>query len=276
MTIHSWLDQHVTLLSAAGNATARLDCLVLLEDCLNKNRAQILAHPDLLLSVEQTNWLNKRIVRRSEHEPLAYIRGHTEFYGRTFLVDKHVLVPRPETEAMIDLTKKLLHNNLSISKTRPWKVADIGTGSGCIGITVALELPDAHVDLYDIDEAALAAARKNAAKHHVKISLFESDLLQNLSANYDVLLANLPYVPDGGLENIDASFEPEQALFAGVDGLDLYRKFWRQLKNMHLKPSYVLTESRPSSQQAALNDLAQAAGYKLLTSDQFIQIFGLI
>jgi release factor glutamine methyltransferase len=265
MCAETWVKEATCALKQAGISTARLDCLVLLEDCLNKNRAQILAYPDLEMTSEQLYWLDSRIKRRATHEPLAYIRGRAEFYGRTFFVDKHVLIPRPETEAMVEALKKL-------PDAQTMRVADIGSGSGCIGITAALELPKTEVALYDIDPATLAVAKKNATSLNAKVGLHRSDLLQDLVTSYDVLLANLPYVPDGKLENIDASFEPALALFAGSDGLDLYRKFWNQVKKLQRQPRYILTESRPQ-QQTMQQNFAHAAGYRLSATDSFIQTF---
>ena len=105
MHVGDWLKTATQKLQQAGIATARLDCLVLLEDYLNTNRTQLLAHLERELTVEQIKWLSLRLVRRAKHEPLAYIRSKTEFYGREFIVNKHVLEPRPESETMIDLLK---------------------------------------------------------------------------------------------------------------------------------------------------------------------------
>jgi release factor glutamine methyltransferase len=267
MTVNEYLRAATAKLKSADIETARLDSLILLEDCLNTNRAHLLAWPEEELTSTQIKWLDRRIKRRSSHEPLAYIRHTCEFYGRPFYVNNHVLVPRPETEPIIDLVRK-------ISLGHTLRIADIGTGSGCIGITTSLEIKNVQVDLYDIDLGALTVAKKNARTYqNTGITFYHENLLQNLAENYDVIIANLPYVPDGKPENIDVYFEPSLALFAGNDGLDLYREFWSQLQNMDAKPHYVLTESRPQHQHTVLASLASTAGYKLLTTDNFIQEF---
>lgn len=268
MTIDNWLRSATKKLADSQILTARLDSLVLLEDCLSIDRAHILARPEQILSAEHIKWLDERLERRAKHEPLAYIREKCEFYGRTFFVDEHVLVPRPETEPIIDFMKKL-------PAPGSIRVADIGSGSGCIGITVALELPNAIVDLYDIDSSTFNVSKHNAEAYKADVSFHTGNLLQDLVENYDVIIANLPYVPDGKPENVDVYFEPSHALFAGNDGLDLYREFWRQLHNLQHKPQYILTESRPKYQQPTLVELAMTAGYKLASTDDFIQEFEL-
>jgi release factor glutamine methyltransferase len=247
----------------AGIATARLDCLILLEDVTGRNRAHLLAHPELPLTVEQIGMLHTYLQLRTHHIPLAYIRGKGYFYGREFIVNEHVLVPRPETEAMIDLLKTVpLH--------KP-HVADIGTGSGCIGITAALELPDAKVQLYDIDPLAVMVARQNAVVLRANVTASQADMLNGI-ADIDIILANLPYVPEKYPINDAATHEPPTALFAGEDGLDDYRSLWKQLQTRTDKPSYVIVESLPVQHQR-LAALAKPAGFTQRAVDGFIQLF---
>jgi release factor glutamine methyltransferase len=267
MNIEEWLKTAAANLADCNIPTARLDCLVLLEDCLNTNRAQLLAHPELALTNEQIKRLGEQLERRCRHEPLAYIRGFCEFYGREFYVDKRTLIPRPETESVIDFVKSLPQKTIL-------RVADIGSGSGCIGITIALELPHSKVDLYDIDQSTFEVSASNANKYDAIVELRVSSLLQDVNDRYDVIVANLPYVPDGKLENLDAHFEPPLALFAGKDGLDLYRKFWDQLNRLEHKPSFVIIESMPG-QHETLSLLASRTGYKLASTNGLVQKFEL-
>jgi release factor glutamine methyltransferase len=264
MPIADFLRQATQQLQNAGITTARLDCLVLLEDVTSRDRAQLLAHADDVLTAAQITKLNTYITQRLQHEPLAYIRGHAMFYGRTFAVDEHVLVPRPETEIMVELLKKYE------LPAKP-RLADIGTGSGCIGITAALEIPNATTSLYDIDPAALKIAASNAATHHVTVHCQQSDLLQQVEP-CDIVLANLPYVPEHFPINKAAGFEPKLALFAGADGLDDYKRFWQQAANLKPKPHYILTEAMPF-QHHHLAQLARGAGYALVEKQDFIQVF---
>lgn len=268
MEIGTWLQESTRKLLTVGIATARLDCLVLLEDILNNNRTHLLAYPENVLSPEQIVELDSYIVRRAGHEPLAYIRGRSEFYGRTFLVNKHVLEPRPESETMIEMLKVVAATTLPTQL----RIVDIGAGSGALGITAKLELPAAHVDLIEIDRTAVTVTKKNINMLSKSMNVFQNDLLTNITAKYDVVLANLPYVPDGFHINSAAEAEPHIAIFGGPDGLDVYRRLFSQIAELRNKPSYILTEALPP-QHEQLAAIAQEAGMQLSKTDDFIQQF---
>lgn len=264
MKVKDWLLKATKRLEDSGIGTARLDALVLLEDATNKSRASLLANPDFEIPTTQLKKMEKQLDQREGHIPLAQIRGKTEFYGREFIITSAVLEPRPESETMIDQMKKL---NL------PGRViiADIGTGSGALGITAAFEIPDSVIILSDIDKETLVVAQKNLTKHRVKAQIFNTDLLDNLPG-CDVVLANLPYVPDNYEINQAALNEPKIAIFGGEDGLDLYRRLFVQISERARKPTYVLTESLPF-QHKKLAEIANKSGYKQLSAEDFIQIF---
>jgi release factor glutamine methyltransferase len=155
------------------------------------------------------------------------------------------------------------------------KMADVGAGSGALGITAKLEFPrgrEVAVDLLEIDPEAMKVARINVEKHTTNISVIRSDLLESSGKDYDVLLCNLPYVPDGFTVNKAALREPHLAIFGGPDGLDLYRRLFLQAGGLEKQPLYILTESMPP-QHDALRDIAKAAGYLLERRDDFIQVF---
>jgi release factor glutamine methyltransferase len=263
-----WLANATSLLLKAGVSTARLDCLVLLEDCLNKNRAQLLAHPELPLTSAQLAVLDAQIERRAHHVPLAYLRGKTEFYGRDFIINEDVLEPRPESETMIDLFLQLFKSQ----RTPDLKVLDIGTGSGALGITAALEAGLKTVSLSDIDAKALAVAKQNAKALNQSAQLFQNDLFYFNNADFDVLLCNLPYVPDSFQINTAALHEPRLAIFGGPDGLDLYRTLFAQAEAATQKPRHILTESMPP-QHEELTAIAIAHGYRIQVEADFIQLF---
>jgi release factor glutamine methyltransferase len=263
-TTAEWLSKGGKILSAAGIATARLDCLVLLEDALWVDRAAILAHPEHTISQAKLAKLNKQITQRRMHVPLAYIRGKAPFFGREFALNSRVLVPRPETETMIEMLKKL-------PLPAPPRLADIGTGTGCIGITAALEIPRVKVGLYDIDPAALRVARRNAKALQTTVLCRKSDLLEKTDPA-DVVVANLPYVPERYAINRAAEHEPKHAIFGGKDGLNLYRRLWEQIAERAEKPLFVLTEALPPQHQD-LAALAKTAGYHLFAAEDFIQVF---
>lgn len=283
MTIEEWLSRAVARLEEAGIGTARLDALVLAEDATGKDRAYLLAHPELLVRGSTSHKLNEQIERRIKHEPLAYIRGRTEFYGREFIVDRRVLEPRPESETMIEILCHLdrsgkISTRFLDSARNDIVIADIGTGSGALAITAKLEIPDAKVSAVDIDPDCLAVAKKNAKKHSVDIDFHKGNLLgplQDPSSKISVLLCNLPYVPDNYQINQAAGNEPGIAIFGGPDGLGLYRKLFLQIaKNLQFKRSikYILTESLPF-QHEELIKIAWGYGYKQTAGEDFIQLF---
>jgi len=264
ITVLEWLESSARTLGQANIETPRLDSLILLEDCLKLNRANILAHSERTLTTTQLKRLNIALNRRLNHEPLAYIRGVSEFYGRRFFVSKSVLIPRPESETVIS-------ELLSLSLPKHPIIADIGTGSGVLGITAALELPYAKVDLYDVSQRALKVAQRNSDFYNLKLNTIRSDLLIGLKRKADVLLVNLPYVPLSYPVNSATKYEPRLSLYAGKDGLDSYRRFWRQLADIKASP-LVLTECLPF-QHDLQKQLAAKVGFSQIASNDFIQAF---
>ena len=268
MTIENWLKQAQKKLESAGIGTARLDALVLAEDATGHDRAYLLAHPNISVKDPIFHKLEAQIERRMKHEPLAYIRGKTEFYGREFMVDERVLEPRPESETIIDLLKSV--------KDRIFQVVDVGTGSGALAVTAKLELPKAEVIAIDLDSKCIQVAKQNAKKHQVDIEFMRGSLLEPftaLSPEPLTLLCNLPYVPDNFTINPAAMREPKIAIFGGPDGLDLYRQLFKQIKDLKLQVKYILTESMPP-QHSQLEEIAEKNGYKQIKEDDFIQVFG--
>lgn len=265
MRFVDWLQQAEKLLTDSGIGTARLDALVLAEDVIGIDRAMLIAEPDTEITPAQNKKLKNLLKRRSTHEPLAYIRGKNEFYGREFLITPDVLEPRPESETMIDELKKL--PNLGAQPI----IGDIGTGSGALGITAKLELPEAQVELIDIDAKALQIAKMNVDKFTLPVKVIKSNLLAQTTQKYDVLLCNLPYVPDDFKINTAASHEPRLAIFGGPDGLDLYRQLLDQIKIGSNRPLYLLFEALPL-QHSNLETLAQSVGYTATKKNDFILV----
>jgi release factor glutamine methyltransferase len=262
--IKAFLEYAIKKLDASDVPTAHLDSLVLFEEITNKDRAWLLAHPEFELKKSEIKKLESQIARRAKHEPLAYIRGKSDFYGHEFIVSPATLQPRPETETMIDLFRQL-----EGVKT----VADIGTGSGCIAISVKLEDPVLEVFATEINQDALIIAKKNAKKLNTEVNFSEGNLLEPiLNEKIDVVLANLPYVPSSHTINKAAMQEPKIAIFGGEDGLDLYREMFTQINILKTKPRYILTESLPF-QQEKLTKIASENDYSLQKSDDFIQLF---
>lgn len=269
------LEKMASILGDAGIGTARLDTLVLLEDATGKDRAYLLAHPETTIQGGTLEVLEKQIKQRKKHIPLAQIRGKTEFYGREFIINEHVLEPRPESETMIELLKQLINSKQLTADSL--QIADMGTGSGALGITAKLEIPEAEVILTDVDPACLKIARQNAKKYKVNAKVLCGNLLEPLltvDCQLSAVLANLPYVPDAYEINRAALNEPKIAIFGGKDGLDLYRKLFLQIaKNLQfISIKYVFTESLPF-QHKKLTKIAQKAGYSQVDEEDFIQVF---
>jgi len=289
MTTNRWLASATKFLNDNSIATARLDALVLLEDVTGHDRAYLLAFPETILTTAKQAKLKKLLSRRAKHEPLAYVRGHTEFYGREFVITPAVLEPRPESETMIELLKEVARNlneepklgvhdkqsrKTGLKRPHAWRIADVGAGSGALGITAKVELPEAEIDLLELDPGALKVAQTNVDKFTLSISVLKTDLLRGSALNYDILLCNLPYVPDDYQINRAAGQEPKIAIFGGPDGLDIYRQLFDQLKIVVNLPLYILTEALPP-QHDTLNAIAESHGYHLTKTDDFIQVFAL-
>lgn len=267
MNVQHFTNFAVQQLNLVGVETARLDALVLLEDVIGKDRTHLLAHPELELTTEQEKLLDSLLNRRLQHEPLAYIRGRAEFYGREFVMNEHVLVPRPESEDMIDLLKEYGDTPTII---------DVGTGSGALAVTAALEKPNTEIIGIDIDPQCLAVAKSNAKELKANISFLESDLLRRedfeMYTSPIFVLANLPYVPDNYAINDAAKHEPGLALFGGKDGLDLYRVLFDQLSEYEDTEIIVFTESL-ESQHTALAGIAFDKGFVAGKKSGLIQTF---
>ncbi len=244
-TVRDALTRGRRMLIQAGQDSERLDTQVLLEHVLGIDRAILYTHPERELMAEQEQQFLKLIERRMQGEPIAYMLGHEEFYGLDFLVDKRVLIPRPETEMLVETALRLVRTRLA-TKQAPL-VADIGTGSGAIPITLAVEEPRLpYLYAIDISTDALAVAQQNCQRHHVeqRVHLVHGDLLLPLPEPVDMLIANLPYV---GTDEVDVmtrdvlDYEPHQALFSGPKGLDLLQRFFEQVCTLEkLKPHGVM------------------------------------
>ena len=263
MTVGEWLAQATKQLQDIGITSARLDAQLLLCDKLNQNKAWLLAHPEYKLA--STTDINKKLSRRLQREPLAYIRCKQEFYGRSFTVAPATLIPRPETEEII--------TRLSHLQPQPnHKLLDIGTGSGAIAITAKLEFPQLELYATDTSTAALQTAQQNAQNLSAKITFYQQDLLTNETHSpYTYIIANLPYVSPDWQRSPETNHEPASALFAEEDGLALIHQLITQAPT-HLEPQgYLLLEADPRQHKAIITH-AQKHGFKTINQAGFILV----
>lgn len=220
--------------------TAALDAQLLLAQVTGRGRAWLLAHGEAPLTSAQTRRFGDLVARRNAGEPLAYLRRRQAFYRLDFHVSPAVLIPRPESEQLLELA--LDHAPPDFSGT----LVDVGTGSGALGISFAAARPRARVILTDLCPAALAVARINAARHGVKPVFRQGDLLQPLPARgqkVDIIMANLPYVRRGDLPQLAVSrYEPQVAMDGGGDGMDLIRLLLRDLPRVCAPGALALLE----------------------------------
>lgn len=240
-----------------------LEGQVLLAHVMGRSRSWLLAHPEVSLTPEQEQALETVVRQREAGVPLPYILGHWEFFGLDFNVSPEVLIPRPETELLIETA-------LAWARTHPplgpcYRFIDIGTGSGIIPVTLAVHVPSAEITAIDISPAALAVARQNAEKHGVegRIRFIKADLLEYSIFNnsntriFDVLTANLPYIPTETLKTLEIfGKEPTLALDGGPDGLQLIRRLLDDITARTVSARLILLEIE-NRQGAAVEALAR-------------------
>jgi release factor glutamine methyltransferase len=239
-------------LRTAGSDTASLDAEVLLSQVLGVERAALLAHPERVLAPEEAFTFEQAVRRRQRGEPVAYVVGRKEFFGLDLHVDRRVLIPRPETETLVE--RALTH--LPGDGTGR-VVADVGTGSGAIAVALAQAKPGATVYATDTSPDALNVARENGRRlvGEGRITFVDGALLGSVPERVDVLCANLPYIPTGDLPSLTVSvraYEPWSALDGGPDGLDVYRALVAQLPEGLTANGVVIMECDPAQAEALL------------------------
>ncbi len=257
MTVGRALANGIEVLCASDSA--RADALLLLARALGCRREWILAHDDAPMTGSAAQRFLELCAVRSEGRPIAYVLGEAGFYGRTFAIDDRVLVPRPETECLVDAALRFLKRS---GRSSP-ALLDVGCGSGAIACTLAAEIPDAAVLGTDDSQAAVEVAAENARRLDVASRCaFECGDLAAPAAGrrFDVVLANLPYVPTSRVERKPhpLGFEPRRALDGGRDGLDVYRRFLPAAPAL-LEPGGLLLLEAAPPQMDGLLDLVGAA-----------------
>jgi release factor glutamine methyltransferase len=271
MNLKEIFKQSIIVLEKAGIETAGLDAQVLICQILKKDKVFILTHPEYKLRLTELIKIKRNIKRRSKNEPVAYITGHKEFFGYNFLVNRNVLIPRPESEELVILALKDIEDRLSIIGRKNTSfdnrhsiidILDLGTGTGCLIISLANELKkkfEVSTKMFflhasEISRKSLNMAKKNAEKHGIKkeINFHQSDLFENqkIPEKLDLIIANLPYVPINQGKNLKAKrdaidFEPKPAIFANNNGTAVIKKFLKEAKSKVNKNGLILIELDP-------------------------------
>jgi release factor glutamine methyltransferase len=230
------------ILQRAGNKNPAKDAELLLFHATGLSRTDLITQPERQLTAAESTKYRELIARRERSEPIQYITGEREFYGLRLVVTPDVLIPRPETEHLVEAALERIPPNA------PFRIADVGTGSGAIAIALAVARPSAKITAVDISPAALEVAKQNASAHQVveRIEFVAANLLDGFeSSNFDMVVSNPPYIASGERETLDAEvreFEPAMALFAGPTGLEIYERLVPQAAHALRPGGWLLLE----------------------------------
>lgn len=260
MTVREALNEATSSFEAVGIPSARLDAEVLLSFCFKRDRLDFFKNPEMQITGAQHAGFKNLIARRIKWEPVAYITGRKEFWSFTLEVNKDVLIPRPDTEILVE-------EALSIGRKFAYpemKIVDIGTGSGAIALALAKELPQAQIVATDISPAALAIARKNALNLGLKdkIDFNQSDLFDSIDDFFDIIVCNPPYISAQDYEKLPSgvkAFEPREALLAGESGTEFYEKLVYQAINNFKENGWLLLEIG-AKQEASVRKIMEDSG----------------
>ena len=255
-----WTTEHFTNKGFEG---ARLDAEILLAEALQCQRIQLYTQFEDIPEGERLAMFRDWVKRRAKGEPVAYLVGHKEFYSLRFEVNANVLIPRPETEHIV---VKVV--DLAAQFARPCSIVDVGTGSGCIAITLAKQISDCELVATDISGDALDVARGNAARHEVqeRVEFLQGDLLEAVPADrqFDLVVSNPPYIGTSEVGTVDESvhkFEPEVALFSGEKGTDAIERLVEQSKTRLKSGGYLVFETSPIIFDACLEIVNQSGAF---------------
>ena len=226
---------------------------ILLAELLDKNPLELLNYLDLEVDEEKANLYKEEVLALEQGKPLQYVMGKVNFYGNTFEINENVLIPRFETEELVETAIDYINRYF----TYPVDIADLGCGSGVIGLTLEKKVSTFSVDLIDISKKALEVTHKNCAKLYSRANVIENDFLEGMDRKYDVIVSNPPYIKTGEkIEKIVEENEPHIALYAGEDGLDCYRKILKDIKN-HIKDRCLIAFEIGCDQAEAIKELVK-------------------
>ncbi len=232
MQLRDALTSAIAELTAASAPSPRMNAELLLMFTLSCDRAYLYAHPERMLTEDEAARYEDAIGQRASGVPAQYITGHQEFWGMDLIVSPAVLIPRPETEHVIETVLELAH---ATPASVPLRLVDVGTGSGCIALALATEMPQAEIYATDISPEALEVARANAARHQLeaRVQFRRTDLLHGLDGGFDFVVSNPPYVGDSEEDKVQLEvrkFEPRCAVFAGPTGREIFDRLIPQAR----------------------------------------------
>ena len=226
---------------------------ILLAELLNKNPLELLTCLEEKVPEDKVETYKKEVLALEEGKPLQYVIGNVNFYGNKFYINENVLIPRFETEELVEYTTEYIKKFF----TEPVDIIDLGCGSGVIGLTLEQKVSTNSVDLIDISEKALEVTKINKEKLNSKANLIQSDMFENITKKYDVIISNPPYIKTTEeIEDIVLNNEPHLALFAGEDGLDCYKKIINNLSN-HMKDRCLIAFEIGMTQAQDITNRAQ-------------------
>jgi release factor glutamine methyltransferase len=263
VSISSAIKEAAKELRLAGVNDSRLEAALLLGHTIGCDRTFLIAHDNEVLTAEHSRSFSAFVARRAAGEPLQYITGHQEFFKLDFKVTPDVLIPRPETELIVEAALDLFSINAEFN------FADVGTGSGCLAISILHERSRSHATAIDQSEPALRVATENGERHHVidRLRLVRSDLFRGLAKNdlFDLIVSNPPYVPDGELNGLqrEVQREPRSALAGGADGLDVIRRLVDEA-HRHLRHGGYLIFEFGINQEAAISEFPDRTVWELI------------
>ena len=252
-------------LQHAGIDEAALEAEVLTRHVTGIDRAAFYAHPNRIITGPENQHLATLIARRCQHEPLPYVLGHWEFYGLDFIVNSAVLIPRPETETIVEQALIFAHSGTTkelgtttTNGAHQLRIIDVGTGSGCIAIALAKHLPQASITATDISTLALVVTSQNIDKHNVQnqVSLVECDLATTNLGKFDLIVSNPPYIPDVEVPSLQqevSQYEPLIALAGGSDGLSIIRRLLKRVTNLLSPNGAIMIEFNPPQKTALVS-----------------------
>ncbi len=270
-TVGAWCTNASQQLTRAEITTARLDAEIILAHTINHPRTWLHAHPDETIDLHHEEIANARIDLRLDKVPVAYIIGHKEFYGRRFAVTPQVLIPRPESEQLIELLAQALKQQ-ELFPSDPVRLVDIGCGSGALGITAKLEHPELDVTLLDNSKPALIQAEKNAAALQADVHMLESSLLAQYPFTPDIVIANLPYVDEAWERSEETRHEPPEALFATDHGLRLIKRCFDEL-TVRMRPGGIAIFEADPRQWRDIELHAKATSFTIGDKHGFAAVF---